>query len=761
MKSSAVELKRQLRISEIVYSSHILGFARIGPDRELKFALEKYWRLNSREAEKLVYRTREKVCVQNWKTQIQSGSDYLTVGDFSFYDQVLSTLVLVGGLPHRFNFQSNNRLLDSFRAARGCGQNVAMEMKKWFNTNYHYMVPEYNSATSFKVDAKWLIEEIDLASLIGQSLKVCLVGPVTLLWLGKEHDGLLNKIELLPQLLEVYKEILLELKKKSINLVQIEEPVFCLDVPVIWKEALKLTYYFLPKYSSNLLLTTYFSFPHHTANFLFSLPVFGVHIDVTTNFQLKKLPKQTKSSVLSIGIIDGKNVWKSNITKSVNKVRRIQDQMESGMCLWISTSCSLLHIPHDLSVEKGIRRDVLSDLAFGIQKVKEVSTIKLSLRLDSNQQVRFPTETFNPRVSFYTEELLHKTSQFEKDWTKRMLRQQESVGLPLFPTTTVGSFPQTQKIRALRSLIRNNKIGCGSYIISIRTEISFIIAKQMSLGLDVLVHGEVERNDMVEYFGELLGGFVITKCGWVQSYGSRCTKPPIILGDVSFISPMSVYWFNQAQSLTTKPVKGMLTGPTTMLNWSFSRGDLPFQEVSLQLCNALKIELGLLGKTGTKVVQIDEPAIKEGLPLNVEGRQQYLNWVVKAFNVLTSSLPDSVQIHTHMCYSEIGDLIEAITKLGVDVISVEAARSNMLPVQLFKRHNYCRGMGFGMYDIHSPAVPSTAEIVSRIEHVITSVSPQLVWINPDCGLKTRTWFQVETALTNLVKAAKLMRIKKK
>lgn len=745
-------------MSDALRTSHILGFARIGFNRELKFALEKYWKSPTEENERLILQVRERVCYQNWKAQKLLGLDYLSVGDFAFYDHVLSALMLVGGLPGRFGVSDTNQLATYFEAARGNDSCRAMEMKKWFNTNYHYMVPEYGADSTFRVNIKWLIEEVDLATLLSHPIKVNVLGPVTLLWLGREQLGLVNRIELLPRLLEVYKEILLELKSKKVDLIQIEEPVSCLDVPAVWEEAITLTYHYLPRYSQKMLFTTYFVAPKETSSYIFRLPVAGVHIDITSGFNFSVLSHCRNNSVLSVGVVNGRNIWRNDIDKSVYKVGKIQGALKVRVILWVATSCSLLHTPCDLTMEERIRRDIRRDMSFGVQKIREVVSIKLAFESEPKNTTQPRTErAFNPRVGFCTEELTDNFSHTRSSYDERRHQQHETLTLPIFPTTTVGSFPQTPQIRSLRAKFRENKISRNAYIINIRKEISYIIAKQASYDLDVLVHGEVERNDMVEYFGELLEGFVITRNGWIQSYGSRCTKPPVIFSDIAFVAPMSLYWFNHAQSLTTKPVKGMITGPTTMLNWSFAREDLPYQEMSLQLGNALRVELSQLVRSGVRVVQIDEPAIKEGLPLDKISCWYYLNWVARAFNALLSKLSNKIQVHTHICYSELEDLMPAIAKLDVDVISAEAARSNMLTLESFSNHGYKRGMGLGLYDIHSPATPSTIDIISKVQRVIALVPRELIWINPDCGLKTRTWSQVDAALVNLVEAAKRLR----
>lgn len=740
-----------------MFASHVLGFPRIGPNRELKFSIEKYWASNTEANERAVFETKNNICTKNWKLQKLFGLDFITVGDFALYDHVLSTLMMVGGLPSRFAAQ-NNWLHNYFNAARGTEHCRAMEMKKWFNTNYHYMVPEYSPGMSFGFKAEHLISEVIAATELGCPLKVSLLGPVSLLWLGKEYDGLINRLELLPNLLAVYKDIVLELKKRNIAWIQMEEPAACSNLSNTWREALQISYDALSKIFGKILLTTYYSFPKETATAIFQLPVAGVHFDVTSNFSLECLTNRQDRQVLSVGIVEGRAVWPNDVLRSVHKIRKIQKIVGSSNPIWISTSCSLQHVPYDASVEDRVEKVTKKSLSFSVQKVGEVVKIKNELLAHSRgSDKRILFRTFNPFVGFSVEELSSSVPATEENNCLRAEAQKEVLSLPVLPTTTVGSFPQTKDLRLLRSCFRNNTVSSKEYIIRMKKEIGHVVHKQLKYGLDVLVHGEVERNDMVEYFGESLNGFIITKRGWVQSYGSRCTKPPIIVDDVSFAFPITAYWFREAQNLTAKPVKGMVTGPITILNWSFIRKDLSYQEISLQIAYALRLELSLLEVYGMKIIQIDEPAIREGLPLKTEEQAEYLDWVTKTFKILASCLSNRTQIHTHMCYSEFGDIMDTITKLPADVVSIEAARSNMTLLQSFKTINYDKGLGLGVYDIHSPEIPSPESIEKRIKHIINCLPQSSVWVNPDCGLKTRTWPQVDEAIYNLVEATKTIR----
>ena len=740
-----------------MFASHILGLPRIGSNRELKFSIEKYWASNSEANERSVLETKNNICAKNWKLQKLFGLDFITVGDFALYDHVLTTLMMVGGLPARFT-ATNSWLLHYFCAARGAENCRAMEMKKWFNTNYHYMVPEYTPGMNFSPKAEHLIADVGAASELGCSIKVNLLGPVSLLWLGKEYDGLVSRLELLPNMLAAYKDIILELKKRNVEWIQMEEPAASLNLPSSWREALQISYDSLSRIFNKILLTTYFSFSKEAATGIFNLPVAGVHVDITSNFSLDSLMNCPARQVLSVGIVDGRTVWPNDVQRSVHKIRKIREVVGSSNPIWVSTSCSLLHVPFDVSVEDKIERSVKKSLSFSVQKVREVVGIKRKLLVRSEDcAAKTLSKTFNPTVGFGVEELGCCIPSTEESSCQRSEAQKEVLCLPALPTTTIGSFPQTKDLRLLRSFFRNNAVSSKEYIVRMKGEIGYVVNKQLKYGLDVLVHGEVERNDMVEYFGESLNGFIITKRGWVQSYGSRCTKPPIIVNDVSFAFPMTAYWFREAQNLTNKPVKGMVTGSITMLNWSFIRKDLPYQEISLQIASALRLELGFLEACGMKIIQIDEPAIREGLPLKDEEQAEYLDWVIKTFRILSNCLSIRTQIHTHMCYSEFGDIIHTIANLPADVISIEAARSNMLLLQSFKDIGYAKGLGLGVYDIHSPEIPSLDSIEKRIKHIINCIPANSVWINPDCGLKTRTWHQVDGAIYNLVEATKNIR----
>ncbi|KAH0998214.1 5-methyltetrahydropteroyltriglutamate--homocysteine S-methyltransferase [Candidatus Tremblaya phenacola] len=741
-------------------TAHLLGFPRIGFNRELKFTLESYWNHRTPETKELLFKTRKEICLKTWKMQKLLRLDFLTVGDFSFYDHVLSTLCGLGGLPKRYGFNVKSPSIDNyFDAARGNSNFRAMDLKKWFNTNYHYLVPEYTSGMEFHAEFPWLLEEIELAKTLQHPIKVCMLGPASLLWLGKEYGGLVNRIEVLPRLLEAYKRVLMNIKFKGVEWVQLEEPIASFNLPAIWRRALSTTYEQLSSCSPRILFTSYYAFPNEMYSFLKSLPVDGFHFDITNNVSINLLESYPSDKVLSVGIVSGRDVWKNDLKRSIHRVERLRSKIRSE--LWVSTSCPLLHVPCDLSTEGRISESLKRKLSFGVQKIQEAVAIKEHL---TNQNSNIATSVlvkethFNPRVGFYTEELENECCFKRLSYLDRIKLQKNISKHLIFPTTTVGSFPQTEHIRKIRSQFKKGNLTQKEYITTLKTEVSFIIKKQAVYGLDVFVHGEVERNDMVEYFGELVEGFMITENGWIQSFGSRCTKPPIVFKDLSFIRPITVYWTRYAQGLTNKPVKGMVTGPMTILNWSFLRKTQTIQEMSLQIASVLRKEVNLLENHGTRIVQIDEPAIREGLPLLYENWNQYLSWSVKAFHIVSSGVSASTQIHTHLCYSEFGEIVDTLVKLDTDVISIEAARSNMVLLEPFKECGFTNEIGPGVYDIHSPMIPSVEEVLLRIKYITTSISKERVWVNPDCGLKTRTWSQVDSSLSNMVKAAKIARL---
>ncbi|WP_321871456.1 5-methyltetrahydropteroyltriglutamate--homocysteine S-methyltransferase [Burkholderia ubonensis] len=753
-------------------TAHVLGFPRIGAQRELKFALERYWRDGQgADAERALVDTGVSLRAAHWAAQRDAGLDWVTVGDFAWYDHVLTTLAHVGGLPARFGFDARKlSLADYFAAARGNVVQPAMEMTKWFDTNYHYLVPEYSPSTTFGAGVEWLFDEVREAQALGHPVKVALVGPLTLLWLGKARDGLADRLSLLPRLLPAYQALLARLKADGVEWVQIDEPIFALDLPGAWRDAAPAAYAELVAHAPRVLLATYFESVDAHATLLKSLPVAGLHVDlVRGDAQLDAiLAGYPADKVLSCGIVDGRNVWRNDLDRSLARLAAARAQL--GERLWIATSCSLLHAPVDLGNEPKLDAELKQWLAFAVQKAREVAVLRdafvkgrevVAGELDASraaaQARRTSTRIHNPLVQRRVAALTDADARRAAHYDERARRQRARFQLPLLPTTTIGSFPQTAEIRKARADFKAGALDHLGYLEAMREQIRIAIGKQAQYGLDVYVHGEAERNDMVEYFGELLWGFAITANGWVQSYGSRCVKPPLIYGDVFLPEAMTVGWAQYAQGLTDKPVKGMLTGPVTMLQWSFVRDDQPRATTALQIALALRQETVDLERAGIGMIQIDEPALREGLPLRERDRAAYLDWAVRAFRVAASGVADDTQIHTHMCYSEFGDILPSIAALDADVISIETTRSNMELLDDFESFAYPNEIGPGVYDIHSPRVPGRDEMVALIERALARIPAERLWVNPDCGLKTRDWREVDAALTAMVEAARIAR----
>ncbi|KWD88484.1 5-methyltetrahydropteroyltriglutamate--homocysteine S-methyltransferase [Burkholderia ubonensis] len=753
-------------------TAHVLGFPRIGAQRELKFALERYWRDGQgADAERALVDTGVSLRAAHWAAQRDAGLDWVTVGDFAWYDHVLTTLAHVGGLPARFGFDARKlSLADYFAAARGNVAQPAMEMTKWFDTNYHYLVPEYSPSTTFGAGVEWQFDEVREAQALGHPVKVALVGPLTLLWLGKARDGLADRLSLLPRLLPAYQALLARLKADGVEWVQIDEPIFALDLPGAWRDAAPAAYAELVAHAPRVLLATYFESVDAHATLLKSLPVAGLHVDlVRGDAQLDAiLAGYPADKVLSCGIVDGRNVWRNDLDRSLARLAAARAQL--GERLWIATSCSLLHAPVDLGNEPKLDAELKQWLAFAVQKAREVAVLRdafvkgrevVAGELDASraaaQARRTSTRIHNPLVQRRVAALTDADARRAARYDERARRQRARFQLPLLPTTTIGSFPQTAEIRKARADFKAGALDHLGYLEAMREQIRIAIGKQAQYGLDVYVHGEAERNDMVEYFGELLWGFAITANGWVQSYGSRCVKPPLIYGDVFLPEAMTVGWAQYAQGLTDKPVKGMLTGPVTMLQWSFVRDDQPRATTALQIALALRQETVDLERAGIGMIQIDEPALREGLPLRERDRAAYLDWAVRAFRVAASGVADDTQIHTHMCYSEFGDILPSIAALDADVISIETTRSNMELLDDFESFAYPNEIGPGVYDIHSPRVPGRDEMVALIERALARIPAERLWVNPDCGLKTRDWREVDAALTAMVEAARIAR----
>lgn len=749
--------------------THNLGFPRIGARRELKQALESFWRQDI-DAQQLQDRAKA-IREENWLLQKRIGIDLIPVGDFSLYDHMLNMTTLLGAIPARFDLDQQATPLDAYFAmARGTPNQPAMEMTKWFNTNYHYIVPEFDRQTQFTVASTQLVDEIAEAQALGISPKVVLVGPLSYLFLGKETEANFHRLDLLPRLLSAYRTILARIAALNVQWVQIDEPILALDLEEIWLEKLSEAYSSLHGNGPRLLLTTYFDAVDDHAERLKALAVDGLHIDLCrAPHQLDRfIADYPVDKILSLGIVDGRNVWRADLSQALKTLTTAQPML--GDRLWVAPSCSLLHCPVDLDLETQLDPEIKSWLAFSIQKLNEITILARGLNqgkaaiqssLESStqaKQTRLNSKRIhNPVVQARLKRLTQRDSQRHQPFPQRQLLQQQHFQLPLLPTTTIGSFPQTSEIRKVRAAFRKGQLSHLDYLEAMRAEIREIIKKQEEIGLDVFVHGEAERNDMVEYFGEQLWGYAFTDHGWVQSYGSRCVKPPILYGDIYRPEAMTVNWISYAQSLTHKPVKGMLTGPVTMLMWSFVRDDQPYSETALQLALAIRDEVIDLEQAGIGMIQIDEPAFREGLPLKRSAWDEYLQWAVRAFRIASAGVKDETQIHTHMCYSEFNDILPAIAAMDADVITIETSRSRMELLDAFIRFAYPNEIGPGVYDIHSPRIPDTHEMLMLLEKALQHIQPRQLWVNPDCGLKTRGWPETQAALKKMVHAARLLR----
>ena len=756
---------------------HNLGFPRIGAQRELKFALESYWKgESSPEALKTLG---AQLRQRHWTAQ--QGIDLVPVGDFSFYDQVLDMSFTLGNLPERVRGFHGDVLGNYFRVARGrsahgaddhsacCGGVAAGEMTKWFDTNYHYIVPEFNAATAFKLDATRLLAQLAEAKAQGVKAKPVIIGPVTYLSLGKAKDHS-DKLALLPHLLVVYTELLNTLAAHGVEWVQIDEPILVTELDADWQHAFNTAYHQLKSCKVKLLLATYFGQLQENAYLTANLPVAGIHIDAI-NDQAGVLPLINllpAHKVLSLGVINGRNVWKTDLTAVLDWIEPLAARL--GERLWIAPSCSLLHVPVDLDSEKTLDAEVKSWLSFALQKLDELQVLGTALRegreavkaaLAANQAAlaarRASPRVTNPAVQAAVARIASHLGQRENAYAQRAAKQSALLQLPAYPTTTIGSFPQTAEIRHARSEHKAGRLDVAAYKAAMQAEIERSVREQETLGLDVLVHGEAERNDMVEYFGEQLEGYGFSQFGWVQSYGSRCVKPPILFGDIRRPRAMTVEWTTYAQSLTDKPMKGMLTGPVTILNWSFVRDDQPRSVSCRQLALAIRDEVLDLENAGVRVIQIDEAALREGLPLRKSQWQGYLDWAVESFSITANGVRDETQIHTHMCYSEFNDIIASIAAMDADVITIETSRSDMELLDVFDHFNYPNDIGPGVYDIHSPNIPTQEHMVHLMQKAAERIPAERLWINPDCGLKTRQWPEVIAALTQMVAAAKTLR----
>ena len=748
---------------------HNLGFPRVGSMRELKFAQESYWSGKSTKEELL--KLASEIRKINWDHQ--KSLDLVAVGDFSLYDQVLDMSFTLGNIPQRARNYSGDVLDNYFRVARGRSVDPkqaisAAEMTKWFDTNYHYMVPEFEVSTTFKLDATRIIDQITEAKNLGLKPKPVIIGPVTYLAIGKEKDNS-NKLDLLPKLLDTYVELLEALVTQNIEWVQIDEPILVTELSVELKKAFEISYAKLNNPKLKILLATYFGSLQDNLETISKLPIAGLHIDaVNGGAEVDAVISKMSGKVISLGVVNGRNIWKSDLNAILDWVEPIAKKL--GDNLWIAPSCSLLHVPVDLSSEKKLDSEISSWLAFAIEKIKEIEVIttainsgraKVENELAQNKQSlnsrKNSTRVHNPSVQAELAKVDASWGMRKGTYLERQVKQLPVLNLPKFPTTTIGSFPQTGDIRSARSKFKSGEITENAYQDAMRKEIIHSIKEQESLGLDVLVHGEAERNDMVEYFGEQLQGYAFSQFGWVQSYGSRCVKPPILFGDISRPKAMTVEWIKFAQSQTLKIMKGMLTGPVTILNWSFVRDDQPRSASCAQLALAIRQEVLDLEKAGIKVIQIDEAALREGLPLRKSHWKEYLDWAVGAFRIAANGVGDQTQIHTHMCYSEFNDIISSIADMDTDVITIETSRSDMELLDAFDSFKYPNEIGPGVYDIHSPNIPTQEHIVSLMQKAAQKIPAERLWVNPDCGLKTRQWSEVTPALTNMVAAAKTLR----
>ncbi|TCT04076.1 5-methyltetrahydropteroyltriglutamate--homocysteine S-methyltransferase [Paralcaligenes ureilyticus] len=758
---------------------HNLGFPRIGAQRELKRALEGYW-AGKQNAEELQQVGRD-LRTRHWAVQADAGVAFVPVGDFAWYDQILEWTTLLGAVPARFAQPADRPVsLDTlFRMARGRAPSgtpaAACEMTKWFDTNYHYIVPELVPQQDYRIAREDLFDQVREAQALGYQVKPVIPGPLSWLWLGKGDAfstgaGDVGKLTLLKNLLPVYKEVLARFKAMGVQWVQIDEPILTLDLPAQWREAFAQVYAGLAPAGLNILLATYFEALGDNLPVLKGLPVQGLHIDlVRAPAQLADVVALLRpDQVLSAGIINGRNIWRTDLDEARALLAPVKAQL--GERLWLAPSCSLLHVPVDLAHEHELDAELKGWLSFATQKLDELRC--LAAFLDNTADAGIQAALQAQRVSLQSRRAssrIHNAavqrrlkgaaelSRNRAPFAQRIARQQKELGLPAYPTTTIGSFPQTSEIRALRRDWKAGAISDSAYEKAIRGEIEHVIRFQEKIGLDVLVHGEPERNDMVEYFGELLAGFAFTQNGWVQSYGSRCVKPPIIFGDVARPAPMTVAWAAYAQSLTDKPVKGMLTGPVTILQWSFVRDDQPREVICHQLALALRDEVVDLEKAGIGIIQIDEPAFREGLPLRRADWAVYLAWAVDSFRMATAGVREETQIHTHMCYSEFNDIMSAIAAMDADVITIETSRSNMELLDAFEDFRYPNDIGPGVYDIHSPNVPQIGPMVDLMRKAASRLPAERLWVNPDCGLKTRAWPETEAALLAMVQAARTLR----
>ena len=757
--------------------THNLGFPRIGAKRELKRALESFW--SKKTSETQLFETAKAIRAENWQRQRAAGIDLIPSNDFSLYDQMLDTGVLLGAVPERFQWRGERvDLATYFTMARGesgatdacenCGgPAVALEMTKWFDTNYHYLVPELHQGQTFRLSSTKPFDEFAEALALGIRTVPVLIGPVTFLLLGKTRGDNFDRLSLLPKLFPVYAEILRRLHAQGAEWVQLDEPALCLDLTPEQRAAFGVAYEQLRKAAPELklLLATYFGDLRDNLATACQLPVNALHFDaVRASHELDRLLDVLPPMMqLSLGVVDGRNIWRNDFERSLGFLRKAEAVIGSERLI-VSPSCSLLHSPINLSHETKLDPELKSWLAFAEEKLAEAGLLAQLVNQSGDSAALLDNRTaiarrrqspriHDPVVKLRVEAVSPGDLQRQSSFSKRHAKQHARLNLPSFPTTTIGSFPQTEEVRAARARFKKGELLLADYERFLEQQTAECVRWQEEVGLDVLVHGEFERTDMVEYFGEQLAGFAFTENGWVQSYGSRCVKPPIIYGDVHRPQPMTVRWAKFAQSLTRKPMKGMLTGPITILQWSFVRDDQPRSETAKQIALALRDEVHDLEAAALPIIQIDEPALREGLPLRRADWPDYLRWAVDAFRLAASGARDDTQIHTHMCYCEFADILDSIAALDADVISIETSRSNMELLGAFAQFRYPNDLGPGVWDIHSPRVPSAEEMLGLIHAAAKVIPKERLWLNPDCGLKTRRWEEVKPALKNLVAAA--------
>ena len=767
-----------------------LGTPRIGPRRELKIALESFW--SGASDERALIETGIGLRAANWARQKKLGVTVIPSNDFSFYDQVLDTCAMVGAIPAIYGWTGGAvPLATYFAMARGaqgvqpdesCGHVhhapgaahgvPALEMTKWFDTNYHYMVPELAKEQKFALASRKPIEEYEEAKALGYQTRPVLVGPVTFLKLAKSKDAGFNTLSLLERLLPVYIEVLRELAGKGAEWVQIDEPCLVLDLDVVAQQALRYAYAEIAKAVPQIkvMLASYFGGLGANRDTAFALPVAGLHVDlVRAPEQLDALADLPRDRVVSLGVIDGRNIWRADLGKMLDRLEPVIAQLGKDR-VQIAPSCSLLHVPIDLALETDLDPEVRSWLAFSVQKIEELASLGTALADGRSQAEAALKASDAAAASRKASPKIHDAAVAKRlagiddtmrrrgsAFAQRAGVQHQRFNLPPFPTTTIGSFPQTTDVRNARAAHAKGALTDAAYRLYLQNQTARAVRWQENIGLDVLVHGEFERNDMVQYFGEQLSGFAFTKYGWVQSYGSRYVRPPILFGDVTRPKPMTVEWWQYAQSLTKLPMKAMLTGPVTILNWSFVRDDIPRSAACRQIALAIRDEVTDLEAAGAGMIQIDEAALREGLPLRTSEWKTYLDWAVDSFRLCSSGVRDETQIHTHMCYSEFNDIIDAIGAMDADVISIETSRSKMELLDAFRNYRYPNEIGPGVYDIHSPRVPEIGEMTDLMKLARQRLSDAQLWINPDCGLKTRKWEEVRPALANMVAAARELR----